>query len=45
MDEDVAAFYNAVTRPAWGLCIAWVVIACTCGFGGFYKFDELFFLI
>ena len=31
---QVAAFYNAVSRPLWGACIAWVIIACTSGYGG-----------
>ena len=34
LDVDVAAFYNAVTRPLWGVCISWVIVACTCGYGG-----------
>jgi len=31
---QVAAFYNAVSRPLWGVCVAWVIIACTSGYGG-----------
>ncbi|XP_076472960.1 nose resistant to fluoxetine protein 6-like [Babylonia areolata] len=31
----VAAFYNAVSRTVWGACVAWVVIACVTGNGGF----------
>jgi len=30
----VAAFYNAVARPAWSLVIAWIVVACVNGYGG-----------
>ncbi|KAL3861391.1 hypothetical protein ACJMK2_007426, partial [Sinanodonta woodiana] len=29
------AVYQAVGRPAWSLCVAWVVYACDSGFGGF----------
>ncbi|KAK7495814.1 hypothetical protein BaRGS_00013034 [Batillaria attramentaria] len=31
----VSAFYNAVNRQVWGACVAWVVIACVTGNGGF----------
>ncbi|BFZ20625.1 hypothetical protein BsWGS_23663 [Bradybaena similaris] len=31
----VAAFYNTVARSAWGACVAWVIIACSSGCGGF----------
>ena len=31
---DAAAAFNALTRPAWGLCLSWIVIACSCGYGG-----------
>lgn len=34
IDTDVSAFYNAVHRPLWSVCIAWVIVACTCGYGG-----------
>ena len=37
IDIDVAAFYNAVSRPLWGVCISWVIVACTCGYGGLYN--------
>ncbi|XP_059139852.1 nose resistant to fluoxetine protein 6-like [Physella acuta] len=30
----VAALYNAVARSAWGVCVAWVVVACSSGHGG-----------
>ncbi|KAL8567086.1 hypothetical protein ACOMHN_027513 [Nucella lapillus] len=32
---EVAAFYSAVHRTVWGACVAWVVIACCTGNGGF----------
>ena len=35
---DVAAFYNAVSRPLWGVCVSWVIISCSCGYGGFIFF-------
>ncbi|XP_052213782.1 O-acyltransferase like protein-like isoform X5 [Dreissena polymorpha] len=28
------AAYEALGRPVWGLCVAWVVYACATGFGG-----------
>ncbi|KAL8613989.1 hypothetical protein ACOMHN_023224 [Nucella lapillus] len=31
----VAALYNAVSRQVWGACVAWVVVACATGNGGF----------
>nr|XP_039272371.1 nose resistant to fluoxetine protein 6-like [Styela clava] len=34
MPVGVAAFYNAISRPLWGLCLAWLVIACSSGYGG-----------
>jgi len=36
MPIDLAALYNALSRPAWGICLAWVVIACCSGYGGNY---------
>ena len=33
LDNNTAAFYNAVSRPLWTVCLAWVVIACTNGYG------------
>ena len=30
----VGAFYNGASRPLWGACVAWVIVACTCGYGG-----------
>ncbi|VDI72520.1 Hypothetical predicted protein [Mytilus galloprovincialis] len=35
LPTSVAAFYNAVHRTAWGLCISWVIFACATGNGGF----------
>ncbi|XP_053395797.1 nose resistant to fluoxetine protein 6-like [Mercenaria mercenaria] len=29
-----SAFYNALGRTAWGMCLSWVVIACISGNGG-----------
>ena len=34
LDHNTAAFYNAVSRPPWTVCLGWVVIACTNGYGG-----------
>lgn len=31
----VSALYNAVHRTVWGACVAWVVVACVTGNGGF----------
>ncbi|KAK7495729.1 hypothetical protein BaRGS_00012949 [Batillaria attramentaria] len=30
-----AALYNAVHRQVWSLCVAWVIVACVTGNGGF----------
>lgn len=30
-----SAFFNAFARPAWALCIIWVILACSSGYGGF----------
>ncbi|KAK0053757.1 nose resistant to fluoxetine protein 6 [Biomphalaria pfeifferi] len=29
-----AAFYNSVSRTAWAVCVCWVIVACTSGYGG-----------
>ncbi|KAL4219668.1 hypothetical protein ACF0H5_022240 [Mactra antiquata] len=29
-----SAFYNATSRTAWGIAVAWVVFACAVGYGG-----------
>jgi len=34
MRLELNAFYNGVTRPAFAACVAWVVIACSSGYGG-----------
>ena len=34
LDNKTATSYNAVSRPLWTVCLAWVVIACTNGYGG-----------
>lgn len=31
---QLSAFYNALSRPAWGLCIAWVIFSCVTGNAG-----------
>ena len=31
---NLAAFYNAVSRPLWAFCLTWLVIACSSGYGG-----------
>ena len=31
---NVAAFYNAVSRPLWCVSLAWITIACVNGYGG-----------
>ncbi|XP_013412631.1 nose resistant to fluoxetine protein 6 isoform X2 [Lingula anatina] len=35
LSNDVGAFYNAVSRTAWGACVGWVIYACCTGYGGF----------
>ena len=34
LSNDVAAFYNATHRSAWGLVVCWVIVACATGNGG-----------
>ncbi|XP_039252326.2 nose resistant to fluoxetine protein 6-like [Styela clava] len=34
MTVSLSAFYNAMSRPIWAVGLAWVVIACTSGYGG-----------
>ncbi|XP_037070378.1 nose resistant to fluoxetine protein 6-like [Pollicipes pollicipes] len=33
--KTASIVYAALNRPAWGMCLAWVVIACVHGYGGF----------
>ena len=30
----LSPFYSAVCKPAWALCVAWVIFACAIGKGG-----------
>ncbi|XP_053380233.1 nose resistant to fluoxetine protein 6-like [Mercenaria mercenaria] len=32
--NSVSALYNATSRTAWGLSVAWVIFACATGYGG-----------
>ena len=34
MSTDLAAFYNSVSRTAWGVSVCWVVFSCATGNGG-----------
>ncbi|XP_060591484.1 O-acyltransferase like protein-like, partial [Ruditapes philippinarum] len=34
LSDDTSAFYNATSRTAWGMCVAWVIFACASGYGG-----------
>jgi len=33
--RGASIIYSALNRSAWGACLAWVVIACVHGYGGF----------
>ena len=34
LSNNVAAFYNCMSRPMWCVGLAWVTIACVGGYGG-----------
>ncbi|CAK8686761.1 unnamed protein product [Clavelina lepadiformis] len=34
LDNNTAAFYNAMSRPMWAVGLAWVTVACVSGYGG-----------
>ncbi|XP_045202094.2 nose resistant to fluoxetine protein 6-like [Mercenaria mercenaria] len=34
LSNAVSALYNATSRTAWGLSVAWVIFACATGYGG-----------
>jgi len=34
MDANMAAFYNAMARPTFALCVSWVIVACITGNAG-----------
>ena len=34
LSTNMAAFYNATNRSAWGLAVCWVIVACATGNGG-----------
>ncbi|XP_076808986.1 nose resistant to fluoxetine protein 6-like [Clavelina lepadiformis] len=34
LDTGLATIYNTFERPVYGLCLSWVIIACTSGYGG-----------
>lgn len=34
MSSELAGFYQGASRPAWGFVMAWIVIACSSGYGG-----------
>ncbi|XP_076810331.1 nose resistant to fluoxetine protein 6-like [Clavelina lepadiformis] len=34
LDTGLAIIYNAFERPVYGLCLSWMIIACTSGYGG-----------
>ncbi|CAK8682098.1 unnamed protein product [Clavelina lepadiformis] len=34
LDTGLATIYNTFDRPVYGLCLSWMIIACTSGYGG-----------
>ncbi|XP_060590858.1 O-acyltransferase like protein-like isoform X2 [Ruditapes philippinarum] len=34
LSKGVSALYNATSRTAWGISVAWVIFACATGYGG-----------
>uniref|UniRef100_A0A914UHU8 Nose resistant-to-fluoxetine protein N-terminal domain-containing protein n=1 Tax=Plectus sambesii TaxID=2011161 RepID=A0A914UHU8_9BILA len=38
LDLWVRASYNAFSRPAWGLCLCWIVFSCYYDYGGEHHF-------
>ncbi|KAK3920322.1 Nose resistant to fluoxetine protein 6, partial [Frankliniella fusca] len=34
LDPITAAAYSSLSHTAWAMCISWIVIACSCGYGG-----------
>lgn len=38
MSNGVSALFNAVHRSVWGVGLAWVIFACSTGYGGI-QFD------
>lgn len=36
LDPITAAAYSSLSHSAWAISLAWIVIACSCGYGGTY---------
>ena len=34
MNANVAAFYDAISRPLWAITLSWIVVVCDTGNGG-----------
>lgn len=34
MDTNISAFYNAMARPTFAMCVSWVIVACITGNAG-----------
>jgi hypothetical protein len=41
LSNSVSALYNATSRTAWGISVAWVIFACATGYGGQYTYALL----